>query len=1058
GLDIDLYAQASEEIGGAMEIRCKFINTGTPLSLSDVVPRLENMGLKVQMAVPYEVRPDHGEPVRIRDFQVSTPGAEIDIDDVKEKFEEAFSRAWEGYVEDDGFNRLVICAGLDWSEILILRAYCKFLRQIGVTFSESYMQSTLANNPEIAANLVALFKTLFDPSHGDDFSESARKIREEILASLDSVTIVDEDRILRHYLNLIDATLRTNYFQRDQDGERKSYLSLKFDSQKIKEMPKPRPKFEIFVYSPRFEGVHLRAGQVARGGLRWSDRREDFRREILGLMKAQVVKNAVIVPVGSKGGFVLKQAPSSSDREAFMAEGVECYRNFLRGLLDLTDNLVDGTVVPPDAVVRRDEDDTYLVVAADKGTATFSDIANSISDEYRFWLGDAFASGGSAGYDHKKMGITARGAWEAVKRHFRELGVDTQSENFSVVGVGDMSGDVFGNGMLLSEHIRLIAAFNHLHIFVDPDPDPQRSWQERKRLFDLSRSTWKDYDPEVLSHGGAVFDRTAKVLTISPEVMDLFGLTSEEVTPNELIQAILRARADLLWLGGIGTYVKASYESDADAQDRTNDPLRVNANELRVRVVGEGANLGLTQGGRIEFALNGGKINTDAIDNSAGVDTSDHEVNIKILLDDVRRQEKLGRDDRDALLAEMTDDVAQLVLRDNYQQTQAISVTEALGIEVLDHQARLMKMLEKAGRLDRRLEGLPDEETIAERQAASVGLTRPEISVLLAYSKIWIYQELLESDLPDDPLLVEDLLLYFPEQLREKYRDVIERHRLRREIIATYVTNSMVNRVGPSFVSHLIEETGRSVSAIARAYTISRESFGMRNTWRKIERLDNRVPASLQISMLIEMGKLIERTTLWFLRTGEGLDISETEQEYRARIMSLARSLDDTLPAEQLESLRQRARDREALGIPKALAHRLASLDIVGSFPDIVRISSEVDRGVKETGRVYFELGSRLEFDTLREAAESVGAKSPWQRAAVAGIVEDLFAYQADLTSKILMGSNNGDAAEAIDEWFTLRPDVMDRTENLLSEIRSASSIDLAVLSVATRQLRLVAN
>ncbi len=1057
GLDVDLYSQPSEEIGGTMEIRCKFINTGTPLSLSDVVPRLENMGLKVQMAVPYEVRPESTEPIRLRDFVVSAPGAEIDVVSVKEKFEEAFLRAWEGDVEDDGFNRLVICAGLDWSEILILRAYCKFLRQIGVAFSEAYMQTTLANNPGIAELLVRLFKTSFDPSLSDADRAAAEGIRRQIEQSLDSVSNVDEDRILRHYLNVVQSTLRTNYFQRTDSGERKSYFSIKFDSKAVKEMPRPRPKYEIFVYSPRFEGIHLRSGMVARGGLRWSDRREDFRREILGLVKAQVVKNAVIVPVGSKGGFVLKQAPPPSDREAFMAEGVACYKNFLRGLLDLTDNLVDHEVVPPRDVVRRDGDDTYLVVAADKGTATFSDIANGISAEYGFWLGDAFASGGSAGYDHKKMGITARGAWEAVKRHFRELGLDTQSEDFTVVGVGDMSGDVFGNGMLLSQHIKMIAAFNHMHIFVDPDPDPLRSWEERKRLFDMPRSAWTDYDPTVLSKGGAVYERSAKILTVSPEVQERFELSSEKVTPNELMQAILRAKADLLWLGGIGTYVKSSDESDANAQDRANDPIRVDADELRVRVVGEGANLGLTQRGRIEFALEGGKINTDAIDNSAGVDTSDHEVNIKILLDAACRRAALTSEDRDPLLAQMTDEVGQLVLRDNYQQTQAISVTETQGIDVLDQQIRLMKMLEKSGRLDRALEGLPDDEVLAERQAANRGLTRPEIAVLLAYSKIWVYQELLESDLPDDPLLVEDLLLYFPEQLRERFRELIEGHRLRREIIATYVTNSMVNRVGPSFVSHLMEETGRSVSAIARAYTISRESFGLRNTWRKIERLDNVIPASLQINMLIDLGRLLERTTLWFLRTGRPLDISKTESEYRPRIMALARSLDDTLPATQLDSMHVRTTERESLGIPTALARRLASLDIVGSFPDIVHISTDVNRDVIETGKVYFELGSRLEFDTLREAAEAIGSKSPWERAAVYGIIEDLFAYQGELASKILRAYPDVDPEEAIDQWFESRPDVMERAENLLSEIRSASSIDLAMLSVAARQLRAVA-
>jgi glutamate dehydrogenase len=1056
GLVVDLYEHPSEESGDQMEIRCKFINSGTPLSLSDIVPRLENMGLRVQMAVPYEVRPEGSEPVRIRDFVVAAPGREIRVLDVKEKFEEAFLRAWNGEAEDDGFNRLVICAGLDWSEIIILRAYCKFLRQMGVTFSEAYMQATLANNPAVASLLVRLFVTLFDPRLPESEREHAGEIRDQIESLLDGVSNVDEDRILRRYLNVIEATLRTNYFQRTE-GKRKSYLSLKFDSKAVMEMPLPKPMFEIFVYSPRFEGVHLRGGKVARGGLRWSDRREDFRREILGLVKAQIVKNAVIVPVGSKGGFVLKQAPATPDREALMAEGIACYRNFLRGLLDLTDNLVDDAVVPPPDLTRRDDDDTYLVVAADKGTATFSDIANSISAEYDFWLGDAFASGGSAGYDHKKMGITARGAWEAVKRHFRELNHNTQAEDFTVVGVGDMSGDVFGNGMLLSQHIRLVGAFNHLHIFVDPNPDAARSWRERKRLFELPRSSWGDYNPGLLSPGGAVFERSAKMLTVSEEIRDRFDLESDRITPNDLIRAILKARVDLLWLGGIGTYVRASDESDADAHDRTNDAVRVDAEELRVRVIGEGANLGLTQPARIEFALLGGKVNTDAIDNSAGVDTSDHEVNIKILLDAACRRGQMTTEDRDGLLASMTGEVAQLVLRDNYQQTQAISVAEAQGVELLDQQARLMRMLERSGRLDRDLEVLPDDETLTERQTANTGLTRPELAVILAYSKIWIYEELLHSDLPDDPLLVSDLLLYFPELLREQFREQIEGHRLRREIIATFVTNSMVNRVGPSFVSNMMEETGRSVSDIARAYTISRESFGLRNTWRKIEALDNRVPAALQINMLVEMGRLLERTTRWFLREERTLDISRTEKDFRPRIMSLARSLQDTLSQEQYDALQQRARDRETLGIPKALAHRLASLDIVGSFPDIVHISAATDRSVKESGKVYFDLASRLEFDRLREAAESIAAKSPWQRAAVSGIVEDLFAYQSEIASRILLAHHNGDPIAAIDQWFADRKETMERTQLLLNEIRNASSIDLAMLSVASRQLRALA-
>ncbi len=1057
-LDIDLYEQMSEESGGAMELRCKFIHVGTPLALSDVVPRLENMGLRVKMAVPYELRlTELPEPVRIRDFALVTPNdVRLNLQALKANFEEAFLRTWSGDTEDDGFNRLVICGGLQWQEIIILRAYCKYLRQIGTSFSESTMQQALAANPRITRLLVDLFMIRFDPARPENERLAASGIREQIESELDAVNSVDEDRVLRAYLNLIDSTLRTNYFQPDAEGRRKTWLSFKFDSHAIKNMPLPRPMFEIFVYSPRFEAVHLRGGKVARGGLRWSDRREDFRTEILGLVKAQMVKNAVIVPVGSKGGFVLKQAPPPAQREEFLREGIACYRDFLRGLLDLTDNLVDGNVVPPRDVVRIDEDDTYLVVAADKGTATFSDYANQVSAEYGFWLGDAFASGGSVGYDHKKMGITARGAWEAVKRHFRELGMNTQEEDFTVAGVGDMSGDVFGNGMLLSRHIRLIGAFNHLHIFVDPDPDPEASFRERERLFSLPRSSWSDYDPSVLSAGGAVFERTAKSITVSEQVRERFDLPELTTTPVDLMQAILRARADLLWLGGIGTYVKANDESQADARDRANDPLRVDASELRVRVVGEGANLGLTQRGRIEFALSGGKINTDAIDNSAGVDTSDHEVNIKILLDEAIRRGGLNAEHRNELLAEMTDEVGHLVLRDNYQQTQAISVAEAEGLAVLDQQARLMRSLERSGRLDRHLETLPDEETIAERQVAHVGLTRPELAVLLAYAKIAVYQELLDSDLPDDPLLVEDLFLYFPQRLRGEFSLLVPEHRLRREIIATYVTNSMVNRVGPSFVSHMFDETGRSASDIARAYTISRDSFAVRNTWIEIESLDNKVPASLQTSMMIEVGRLVERATRWFLRGDEALDISANFQRFHPGISTLEENLDDLLPEEELADLRQRTSDRKMLGIPEHLARRLASLDILGSFLDIVRIATSTNKDVQEVGRVYFLIGARFDFDRLRNQAAALAADSAWQRAAIEGLVDDFFAYQSMLVSRILSDADRSPAA-AVDRWFVLRPDLLARTDQLLTEIRSAPLIDLSVLTVASRQFRTLA-
>ncbi|HET6222591.1 MAG TPA: NAD-glutamate dehydrogenase domain-containing protein, partial [Dongiaceae bacterium] len=803
-------------------------------------------------------------PVWIHDFSmVNADNAEVDLHQVRALFQEALTRLWAGEVEDDGFNRLVLRAGLGWREVGILRAYCKYLRQAAIPFSQAYMEDTLARNAGIARLLVKLFHTLFEPGGRSDAEERGAAIVAEIEQALDSVANLDEDRILRRYLNVIRSTLRTNYFFGAREGRWKPYLSFKLDSHAVDELPLPRPLVEIFVYSPRVEAIHLRGGRVARGGIRWSDRREDFRTEVLGLMKTQMVKNAVIVPVGSKGGFVVKRPPVGGSREALMTEVVESYKTMMRGLLDLTDNLSGGKVVPPPEVACRDGDDPYLVVAADKGTATFSDIANGVSAEYGFWLGDAFASGGSAGYDHKKMGITARGAWESVKRHFRELGVDTQSQDFTVVGVGDMSGDVFGNGMLLSPHTRLVGAFNHLHIFLDPDADPAASFRERERLFDLPRSAWSDYDAKLISPGGGVFDRKAKSIRLSPEVKRCFGIARDSLTPAELIQTMLRAEVDMLWLGGIGTYVKASDETHAEVGDRANDSVRINAAELRCKVVGEGANLGFTQRGRIEYALEGGRINTDAVDNSAGVDTSDHEVNIKILLNEIVAAGDMTGKQRDRLLQELTDEVGALVLRDNYLQTQALSVTQHLGARMLDRQTRFMRTLEKAGRLDRAIEFLPNDETIAERKAVGAGLTRPELAVLLAYAKITLYDDLLASDLPDDPQLGKDLLDYFPEPLRRRYADAIAGHRLRREIIATVVTNEIVNRVGITFVHEVGEATGMPPADIARAYIAGREIFDMSALWREIEALDNKVPAQLQATMLVECGRALERGIVW---------------------------------------------------------------------------------------------------------------------------------------------------------------------------------------------------
>jgi glutamate dehydrogenase len=1061
-LVVDLYRHRSDQ----RQFHCKIIHAGPPVPLSEIMPRLENMGLKVLAEVPYEVQP-HGATyaVRIRDFSLDAEGMPDDLSAVKEKFQDAFIRVWTRQAENDGFNRLILGAELEWHEVVVLRAYAKYLRQVGVTLSEAYMQQTLARHPSITRAIIQLFKNYFDPALGESALRGASSstvgmgrqgaalgIRSQIEDALERVTAPDEDRILRLYVSLIDATLRTNYFQRDEHGERKLYLSFKLDSGAVPDLPLPRPMFEIFVYAPWMEGIHLRGGKVARGGIRWSDRREDFRTEILGLMKAQMVKNVVIVPVGSKGGFVVKNP--SADRTAFAKEGVESYKTLLRGMLDITDNLRGDELIPPRDVVRRDGDDPYLVVAADKGTAKFSDIANAVSADYGFWLGDAFASGGSVGYDHKAMGITARGGWEAVKRHFRELGLDTQSEDFTVVGVGDMAGDVFGNAMLLSPHIRLVGAFNYSHIFIDPSPHAAASYVERKRLFDNALN-WDSYDTSLLSQGGGIYPRSSKVITISDEAQKLFDLPRRNVTPAELMRAILLARADLLWLGGIGTYVKSEAEDHASAKDRANDAIRVNGNELRVRVVGEGANLGFTQRGRIEYALGGGKINTDAIDNSAGVDTSDHEVNIKIALyDALARRELSSLEERNRILAEMTGDVARLVLRDNYEQTQAISVTHTIGEELLDTQARFMRGLEKAGKLDRQIEGLPDDETIAERHTQGLGLTRPEIAVLLAYAKLVLYEDLLKSDLPDDSQLVEDLVLYFPDDLRGRFRDVIERHRLRREIVATVVTNAMINRVRPTFAWQMCDETSKAPADIARAFIIMRDSFDLRSVWSAIEALDNKLPAAVQLDMLVSVARLLERAILWLLRSGyEKLDIAAYTAEFRPRFSAIQDRLVEILPTSMLSNVRVRQAELEVDGIPEDLARRVASLDVMTSAMDIVRIArTKQTQNVEDVARVYFGIGARFSLDRLRSAGTNISAETPWQKSALATLIDDLFNYQSTLAARVITETNG--AGDPVETWLAARPRVVERVDQTMHDMKAAAAVDLAMLTVASRQLR----
>ncbi|MDP6841374.1 MAG: NAD-glutamate dehydrogenase [Rhodospirillales bacterium] len=1054
-LMLDLYRPAGAKRN---TLRFKVFHPRTRLPLSDVLPMLEDMGLKVIDEIPYEVRPqgEAAPTIMIHDFGLITrDGGNVSLDAIRENFHEVFRRTWEGEMESDGFNALVLNAGLGCRDIVVLRGYAKYLRQTNAPFSQKYMERALGNNPQVAAATLRLFHARFDPQNTAR-GRQARRLTQSIRALLDKVESADEDRILRRFWNGIEATLRTNFFQTDADGNPKSYLSIKLDSGAVDELPLPRPMREIFVYSPRFEAIHLRGGLVARGGLRWSDRPEDFRTEILGLMKAQMVKNAVIVPVGSKGGFVVKRPPTAGGRDAFIAEGIACYKKFMSGLLDITDNYKGSRIVAPKDVVCHDDDDPYLVVAADKGTATFSDIANGVSDDYGFWLGDAYASGGSVGYDHKKMGITARGAWESVKRHFREIGKDIQKEDFTVIGVGDMSGDVFGNGMLLSKHIKLLGAFNHLHIFIDPDPDPANSFAERKRLFNLPRSSWSDYNAKLISKGGGIFERRAKSINLTPQIKSRFGIIKSQVTPGELIRILLLAEVELLWFGGIGTYIKASSEAHADAGDRANDAIRVDGRELRCQVIGEGANLGATQHGRIEYALAGGSLNTDSVDNSAGVDCSDHEVNIKILLDSAVAKKKLTGPGRNKVLERMTDEVGELVLRDNYLQTQAITMTRSRDTDVLDRQVRFLRMLERAGRLDRAVEFLPDDETLEERERDKIGLTRPEIAVVMPYAKLWLYDEILASDLPDERILQTDLIEYFPTLLRQKYKNEILGHRLAREIIATVVTNSMINRVGGTFVTNLMEKSGARPVDIARAYIVVRDTFDLRSIWHDIEALDNKIAASMQVTLLEGVNQLIERATLWLLRgLVHPIKIGDAIKEFKPGIEQLKKIIKDAAPDEVIDRVEYRVQRYVSEGVPTDLARRVAYLLLLISSFDIVRTESACRIGIADVARLYFRVGEAFGLGWLRYGAEQLPADNHWQKLASAAMIEELYTHQIGITLRIITAA--GGKADNLDAWISSNAQVMEQTRQMMNELEAAEQVDLSMLAVASRHLSAMA-
>ncbi|CAN5845812.1 NAD-glutamate dehydrogenase [soil metagenome] len=1044
-------------------LRFKLYRSGGQIPLSDVIPLLEEMGVRIINEHPYKIEPAGTCEAWIHNFGLAHEAqGELQTDEVKKIFQDAFGRMWHGVVENDGFNRLILRARLTWREITILRAYAKYLRQTGATFSQDYMEDTLADNSHITKLLAELFLARLDPLAQETAEEETERLKAEIEEALDEVTSLDEDRILRRFLNAILATLRTNYFQRDGGGDPKPYLSIKLDPSSIPELPLPRPMFEIFVYSPRTEGVHLRGSEVARGGIRWSDRKEDFRTEILGLMKAQTVKNAVIVPTGAKGGFVVKRPPQDGGRDAFMDEGIACYRTLIYGMLDVTDNLVDGETVPPPDVVRYDGDDPYLVVAADKGTATFSDIANGISeDEYGFWLGDAFASGGGTGYDHKAIGITARGAWESVKRHFRGQGKDIQNEDFTVIGIGDMSGDVFGNGMLLSRHIKLVAAFNHMHIFFDPDPDPEKSFEERQRLFDAERSSWTDYNEDYISAGGGVFSRSKKSITLTSEIQALLGVEDESLTPNEVIHALLKAPTELLWNGGIGTYAKASYESNADVGDKTNDSLRVDGNELGCQVIGEGGNLGLTQEGRIEFALNGGRVYMDAIDNSAGVDCSDHEVNIKILLDSVVKNGDMTEKQRNELLAEMTEEVAQLVLNNNYGQTQAVDNSAAQATSMENVHARYIRALEDAGNLNRELEFLPSEEELADRRAEGLGLVAPELAILLSYSKITLYEQLTESDVPEDSYLEEELERYFPTPLRDRFREQLKGHRLRRQIVATHLTNDLVNRCGTTFAYRLREETGGTPPDIARAYAAARDIFDLRSLWSQIEALDNQVESEIQTNMLLDARKLVERATRWLLRNRRSpLDIAETVAQFTEGAGELANLIPDLMLESDRQTLETTTEECVNAGVPNDLANRVATLNAMFSALDIVEVATTTGQPVETTAAVYFTLGERLKIHWLREHIQDLPRNNRWEMLSRAALRDDLFDQEATITAEVLREVPDGDASpeERVESWIQSTQEAVERVLQVLRDINSSGTFDLSTLSVALRETRNLTN
>ncbi len=1057
-LGVELYRSFGAE---ATSAGLKVFSHSRPIALSERVPVLENMGFRVVDERTYHIEPQDGADVWFHDMTLesaigeSGAGQPFDLDALREKIEACFLAIMGGRAENDGYNALVLATGLVWLDIALIRTLSRFLRQVRVPFSQDYMWTTLRKHAGIAALIVTLFHTRFDPKLGVGADERAAReaaIAGAIETALQAVDSLDEDRILRRFVNAVQSAIRTNFYQLDHHGHAKDLIAVKFSSRKLDDMPLPRPLYEIFVYSPRVEGVHLRFGKVARGGIRWSDRPQDFRTEVLGLVKAQNVKNAVIVPVGAKGGFVPKRLPRGGAREAIQAEGTASYKLFISTLLDITDNIGTGTtgIIPPADVVRYEGDDPYLVVAADKGTATFSDIANDIAIAHDFWLGDAFASGGSAGYDHKKMGITARGAWESVKRHFREMDIDIGKTAFTTVGVGDMSGDVFGNGMLREQTTRLVAAFDHRDIFIDPEPDQARTFAERKRLFDLPRSSWQDFDKTVISEGGGVYSRSAKEIRLSAQAQKLFGV-GEKLTPQELIRAILKAQVDLLFFGGIGTYVRASDESDEAAGDRTNDPIRVAGLDLRCKVIGEGANLGMTQRGRIEAALRGVRLNTDAIDNSAGVNTSDMEVNIKIALSIPVRDGRLQMSARNALLAQMTDEVAALVLRNNYLQTLALSLSQRRGMEDFGFLQRVIQTLEARGLLDRAVEYLADDMALAERRRRLQPFTRPELSVLLAYAKLTLYEDLLESAVPDDPYLARELGRYFPKEIAAQFPDALEHHRLRREIIATQLANSMINRGGPSLIVRIADQTGAAPAAVASAFAAVRDSYEMTALNTAIDALDNRIDGKLQLDLYAAVQDLLLDRIIWFLRNIDlTKGIADLVLHYRDGIAAVAAALDHALPEEALSARVLRRQELTAAGVPAELAVTIADLGPLAAAPDIVLVADRTGKAIGEVAATYFATGSFFRLDRIAAAARAIPIADYFDRLALDRARDSIGDAERRLTAA-MVGNGAGGAA-AVDAWVAPRKSEVERIRGAIHEI-AGSGLTLSKLSVAASLL-----